>query len=138
MPQAYCLKCRKKVDIKDPTRVILKNKRPATSGKCPVCGTKVFRIQTMKLSLQDVAQDKLFWCHDGRLLKNLDELAAALQEMSDETYQHHVTGEKNDFSNWVWDVIGDATLAVELQRAISHNTAAEVVKTRLAQLRAKE
>ena len=138
MPQAYCLKCRKKVDIKGPSYIILKNKRPATSGKCPVCGTKVFGIQTVKLSLRDVAQDKVFWCRDGRLLKNLDELAAALQEMSDETYHHHVTGEKNDFSNWVWDVIGDATLAAELYRAISCNTAAEVVRIRLAQLRTKE
>jgi hypothetical protein len=138
MPQAYCLKCRKKVDIKGPSYIILKNKRPAASGKCPVCGTRVFGIQTVKLSLRDVALDKAFWCRDGRVLKNLGELAAALQEMSDETYQHHVTGEKNDFSNWVWDVIGDATLAAELQRAISPNMAAKVVRIRLAQLRAKE
>jgi len=44
MPQAYCMKCRKKVEIKNPAKVTLKNKRPATSGVCPVCGTKVFRI----------------------------------------------------------------------------------------------
>ena len=45
MAQAYCVKCRKKVDIKDPQKVTLKNKRPATSGTCPTCGTKVFRIE---------------------------------------------------------------------------------------------
>ncbi|MFC1924483.1 DUF5679 domain-containing protein [Chloroflexota bacterium] len=44
MPQAYCMKCRKKVEIKSPTKVTLKNNRPATKGVCPVCGTKVFRI----------------------------------------------------------------------------------------------
>lgn len=42
--QAYCFKCRKKVDIKNPQRVTLKNGRPATQGVCPECGTKVFRI----------------------------------------------------------------------------------------------
>ena len=42
--QAYCFKCRRKVEIKNAQRVILKNKRPATRGVCPVCGTKVFRI----------------------------------------------------------------------------------------------
>ncbi|MGA2671329.1 MAG: DUF5679 domain-containing protein, partial [Dehalococcoidia bacterium] len=26
-------------------RVMLKNRRPATQGVCPVCGTKVFRIE---------------------------------------------------------------------------------------------
>jgi len=44
MPEGYCFKCRKKREIKDPVRVTLKSGRPAISGKCPVCGTKVFRI----------------------------------------------------------------------------------------------
>ena len=44
MAQAYCLKCRKKREIKNPKATVLKNKRPATTGVCPVCGTKVFRI----------------------------------------------------------------------------------------------
>ena len=42
--QAYCMKCRKKVEMKSPKAVTLKNKRPATQGSCPTCGTKVFRI----------------------------------------------------------------------------------------------
>jgi DNA-directed RNA polymerase subunit RPC12/RpoP len=42
--QAYCMKCRKKVEMKNPKAVTLKNKRPATQGSCPNCGTKVFRI----------------------------------------------------------------------------------------------
>lgn len=44
MPQAYCMKCRKKVEIKGAKKIVMKNKRPATSGVCPNCGTKVFRI----------------------------------------------------------------------------------------------
>jgi len=42
--QAYCMKCRKKVEIKNPQSIIMKNKRPATRGVCPNCGTKVYRI----------------------------------------------------------------------------------------------
>jgi DNA-directed RNA polymerase subunit RPC12/RpoP len=42
--QAYCMKCRKKVEIKNPRAITMKNKRPATQGVCPSCGTKVFRI----------------------------------------------------------------------------------------------
>jgi len=42
--QAYCFKCRRKVEIRNAQRVILKNGRPATRGVCPACGTKVFRI----------------------------------------------------------------------------------------------
>jgi RNase P subunit RPR2 len=44
MATAYCVKCRKKVEIKDPRQVTLKNRRPAVQGTCPSCGTKVFRI----------------------------------------------------------------------------------------------
>jgi len=44
MSQAYCMKCRSKVEIKNPQKITMKNKRPATRGTCPKCGTKVFRI----------------------------------------------------------------------------------------------
>lgn len=42
--QAYCMKCKKQVDVKNPKQVIMKNKRPATQGTCASCGTKVFKI----------------------------------------------------------------------------------------------
>jgi len=44
MPTAYCVKCRKKVEIRNPEQITLKNKRPAVQGVCSVCNTKVFRI----------------------------------------------------------------------------------------------
>ena len=44
MPEGYCVKERKKVEIKDPQQVTMKNGRPATKGTCPNCGTGVFRI----------------------------------------------------------------------------------------------
>ena len=42
--KAYCMKCRTQREIKDPKPIVMKNKRPATRGLCPVCGTKLFRI----------------------------------------------------------------------------------------------
>ena len=42
--QAYCLKCRTQRDMKDAKEVTMKNGKPATSGTCPVCGTKMYRI----------------------------------------------------------------------------------------------
>jgi len=46
--EAYCVKCRKKVKIKDPKEVEIKgkggSKRRAIRGVCPHCGTKVFKI----------------------------------------------------------------------------------------------
>ena len=44
MVEGYCVKCKAKREIKDPEKVTLKNKRKATKGTCPKCGTKMFRI----------------------------------------------------------------------------------------------
>jgi len=44
MTEAFCVKCKKKVTISNPTKVTLKNGKPATKGKCPNCGTGVYRI----------------------------------------------------------------------------------------------
>ena len=38
----------KKLKIKDPREVTMKNGRPAIAGTCSVCGTKVFRIKSNK------------------------------------------------------------------------------------------
>ena len=43
-PQAYCVKCKSKHEIKDAAQITMKNGRPATEGKCSVCGTKMFKI----------------------------------------------------------------------------------------------
>jgi hypothetical protein len=42
--QAYCVKDRKMVEMKDPKQITLKNGRQAWQGTCPNCGTKVTRI----------------------------------------------------------------------------------------------
>ena len=44
--QAYCVKCKEKVEIKNEEQVVLKNGRPATKGTCPKCSTKVFTFKT--------------------------------------------------------------------------------------------
>jgi len=47
MPEGYCVKERKKVEIKDPEQITMKNGRPAIKGTCPDCGTKIFKIGKM-------------------------------------------------------------------------------------------
>jgi Domain of unknown function (DUF5679) len=42
--EAYCLKCRVKREMSNPTPITMKNGKPATEGKCPECGTKMFKI----------------------------------------------------------------------------------------------
>ncbi|MGQ0536601.1 MAG: DUF5679 domain-containing protein [Methanobacteriota archaeon] len=44
MPEAYCVKCKAKIEIKDPQYITMANGKPAIRGTCPKCGTKVFKI----------------------------------------------------------------------------------------------
>jgi RNase P subunit RPR2 len=40
----YCLKCKDQKEIKDAQAITMKNGKPATTGTCPTCGTKIFKI----------------------------------------------------------------------------------------------
>ncbi len=42
--EAYCVKCKKKVEVKDGKEVINKSRRKMLKGKCPKCNTTVCRI----------------------------------------------------------------------------------------------
>ncbi len=44
MAEMYCVKCRAKRQVDDAQKVTMKNGKPAMKGKCPVCGTGVYRI----------------------------------------------------------------------------------------------
>ena len=44
MTEAYCVKCKKTVEMKDGQEVTMKNGNKAMKGKCSVCGTTVMRI----------------------------------------------------------------------------------------------
>lgn len=87
--------------------------------------------------LADVPSDKVFWCQDGRVMKNLGELAAALRQMSSDTYLYHANAQKNDFSKWIKDVIGDETLAKDLQKVANNHAAAQKVEARVSWLKAR-
>lgn len=40
----FCMKCKAEREIADPKVEYMKNGRPATRGKCPVCGTQIYRL----------------------------------------------------------------------------------------------
>ena len=44
---AYCMKCKSKVEMKDPKAITHPNGRAAIQGVCPKCGGKVFRMGKM-------------------------------------------------------------------------------------------
>ena len=69
MSQAYCVKCRKIVEIQNPKTILLKNKSLAITGTCPTSGTKVFRfikrhiepIGALQIAIEREKQAQLFY-----------------------------------------------------------------------------
>jgi uncharacterized Zn finger protein (UPF0148 family) len=44
MPEGYCVKCKSKKEIADAVEETMKNGRRAIKGRCPTCGTVMFKI----------------------------------------------------------------------------------------------
>ncbi len=42
--EAYCVKCKAKKEMVEAQEVEMKNGRKAMKGKCPDCGTSMFKI----------------------------------------------------------------------------------------------
>ena len=66
--EAYCVKCREKRGIQNPTAVFNKRGTPITTGQCGICGTKLVRIgrteghagmEPIKIEKQEVRSGKL-------------------------------------------------------------------------------
>jgi vacuolar-type H+-ATPase subunit I/STV1 len=85
--------------------------------------------------LEEVQPQHFFWAHNGQQVRNLVQLKDALETMSNETFQYHVTSERNDFSNWVRDVIKDEMLAQKLAEVRSRG---DMIKVLVEKLRKKE
>lgn len=68
-----------------------------------------------------------FWVNEGPILKNLLELEAALEAMSEEMFAHHVGGGRNDFADWVEYTLKDVDTAIALRKSKKPAAARKVV-----------
>ncbi len=95
-------------------------------------------VETIKQEAQrflaNMPEDKIFWVNGGQVIRNMKELAEGLKNMPEETYTYHVNEQKNDFVNWVKDVIRDETLARDLRKASGRAQAARAVANRVSLL----
>jgi hypothetical protein len=87
--------------------------------------------QSAGRKLTRVPLEYVFYCQDGSIYNDLEELAAGLAAMTDETFAYHCNNERQDFCNWVRDVIEDVELAEELAMAASRIEAADFVADRV-------
>jgi len=65
-------------------------------------------------------ESQYFYVCDGEVLKSVEDLAGSLEhQMSDDTFRYHCNTEKNDFANWVSEIIGDKKLSKTIAKAKS-------------------
>jgi uncharacterized Zn finger protein (UPF0148 family) len=50
MAEGYCVKCKAKKEIAEGVEEVMKNGRKAIKGKCPICGTVMFKILGGKIA----------------------------------------------------------------------------------------
>jgi hypothetical protein len=85
-----------------------------------------------KKFLANVPEEYVFRCCDGTIFRNMQELKDGLDSMTDESFTYHSNTEKKDFSNWVRDIIGDAKLARDLEKAANRTQAAKQAAKQVA------
>jgi hypothetical protein len=86
------------------------------------------------MSIQDVPQDKVFWLHGGKAIKNILELAKELRQMSNETFAHYVNEQKNDFANWIQHCIKDQQLAILVKSTKNKERMTSIIERRIQEL----
>lgn len=85
----------------------------------------------MKL-LDKVADKHVFVLKNGQRLSRLEELKNAMKNMNDSVFAHHVTDNRNDFSNWVKNIYGDNKLAESILQAKSQLEIVDVINNRIS------
>lgn len=64
--------------------------------------------------------EHVFVLRGGATIKDLRELAEALEEMQEHVFKHHVNEDKHDFAAWVQHVLDEHALAEQLRETRKH------------------
>lgn len=73
------------------------------------------------------SDSQCFWVQDGQVLQDLQDLAHALSTMQEEVFSYHANKERNDFADWVEQVLDDCDCAHGLRKSRSQGGAQRVV-----------
>ncbi len=91
-----------------------------------------------KTKLDDVAPEETFKAHNGSEIKNLRQLIGVLNEISSESFAHHVNKEKNDFAKWVRHSVKDGELADVMEKTTDFEETKHAVSMRIDALEKAE
>ena len=87
-------------------------------------------------ALSDCRPDFSFWTCHGRVVRNVYEMADAIDGMNDDAFRYHVNDDnkKNDFANWLLNIIEDGELAHRLKKVRDRQTYVKIIRDRIREL----
>jgi hypothetical protein len=71
--------------------------------------------KAIKSPEQELPPEHFFYLKNGKPVKSLQELIKALRVIDDETFKHHVNDTRNDFANWLRDILKKEDLADQVR-----------------------
>ena len=88
--------------------------------------------------LSDCPYGLEFWTCHGTIVKNIYDLKSTIRGLNEYAFRYHVNedNKKNDFAEWINDVLGDSKLAKRLTGVIDKNKYMEVIEKRIKQFEA--
>ncbi|HII72141.1 TPA: hypothetical protein HA265_05285, partial [Candidatus Woesearchaeota archaeon] len=92
------------------------------------------KLEELKI-LEKVPSGKEFRLHDGDTIESVVGLYHILQRLDPEVFSFHVTGDKNDFGNWIRGVQRDYLLANALAPGMTQEDCLNTVAKRIYDLR---
>jgi hypothetical protein len=85
--------------------------------------------------LADVPGSNLtFWFNNGTIAKNIYEFVSTIESCDKGVFEYHVNSEKNDFYNWILNVLGDEILAKRVKKEMDQKKFAKKIRRRIKEL----
>ena len=77
-------------------------------------------------------ESRYFYVNDGSVLKDLNDFAEKMKNISEDAFSHHVNTERNDFASWTREVLKDGILARSILKAKAPEEIVKSIEKRLA------
>lgn len=72
-------------------------------------------------------KEKMFYVIDGQVASDINDLLKAIKAMQENAYIYHANKQKNDFSNWLRDILNEKELAEKI-RTSSQKEAVKILE----------
>ncbi len=105
-----------KKTVKKAVKKAAPKKTAKKTGAKPAKKSSRVEIVVRDQIMGEAPSEHYFVLKDGQALKSVQELADALEHMSEDVFRHHVGPMHNDFANWVQDIFDDRMFANDLRR----------------------